>query len=206
MAEAMTDQEIAEILEDDTTMMRWAASVTMMDYPPVVRASTYDYPGRGDIYTKHFGRHPDRPVVMRGARHVRSALWSTKSAYANVLTDRFLKRIKFTAVCPDEMDKMSEWLCSRLDQKGIYYSKPPCRWSGIHVWMNGEVIFPKESEMRRLRVGLPVQTSEIMHSPFTKSGEPPMLPRPRRSESRSVDKRIRREAAYRVLTELGIRF
>lgn len=207
-------------LESEDGFEAYCARQSMMKSGPFVRASTYaSVTYQQDIWRRDFGDDPRRPVVMKGAIELRKQRYARKSAWAEIIADRYLKIIRFCCFRREEADIMERILWRHMERRGHYVHRPldmlgsvfcgmkeaafyvdgQHRWGSADDWRNARrfrapsiIIKRKKFELRATPTDLP---PVVLKHP-----EPPTP----RSPLAKLSISQRRQAAYLALKEIGI--
>lgn len=146
LREAKRTQELDEVLVSDDALAKWTAKEWYGQPPPLVRASTYKrVDWRQELRGYGWGCDPRRPVVMRGAIGMLQIKYTAKSAMAEEVAMRYLRRIKFTSFDRAEINDKH--------RDAILRSRYPHfrdKWLHIPAFIDGEPKHLDEDEIRRL--------------------------------------------------------
>ena len=143
--------EASRVLECETDFLKFCARRSGMKFGPFVRAKTYQSVSLGQEFVLGLFDIEDvrRPVVMRGARRLMANKYTTKSAYAEEIAERYLRKIKFTAFHREQTNRMRHKICTHMRRRNIYvhanadiirsafFNDKKCSaWiAGEHVWL-----------------------------------------------------------------------
>lgn len=232
--EAEREEELRRVATDDQAMLdyldRRCLGAKNKEFPPVVRASTYGgvVDGRQELRGT-WSMGDQRPVLMRGSIEAMAGKYTRKSAMADLIADRFLRRIKFTALTNEPAREMDVWLCRRLEQNGWYVHQSPLgsRLPGLYgddarIWRGGEWIrMPAEEYAEALRAANSRDAARVRRAAREQKAKKQYLEwieakserdrkrreaADQRQQQRDNERRKRRAAeiaAYELLSEIG---